>query len=146
MANVAAYAKIPGINGDSVEPHHIQWIELLSVDWRGPNSGRFATSAARETTVGGNNDIRVTKLADVASARLYKAAARGAQISHIDLELANVVRVASQAGGEVNSHLVLLLKNVFVRSIQTANQLRAETITFTETITFNFGSVQFTYR
>ena len=145
MANaIAAYAKISGINGDSEEPHHIQWIELLSVDWGGARGGFYGEGAARGSAVGAGRELRFTKLVDVASARLHAAAAAGTHIPQIDVELTKSVRIIAQAGVESDSHLVLLMKNVVVASVRHGATKPEEFPA--ETIALNYGSVQSMYR
>lgn len=141
---LAAYAKIPGINGDSAEPHHIQWIEILSVDWSGKRGAGYDSGAARSSAVGTANEFKFTKRVDVASARLGATAAAGTHIPQVDVEFAKTVRTVSRSGAEVDSHLALVYRGVVIARIRRDATKSGEYPV--ETVTLKFGSVEFTYR
>lgn len=143
MANaVAAYAKIPGITGDSDEPRHIQWIEILSVDWGGAKGSLYGNSAARSSRVGDKFIFR--KRVDVASARLGAAAAAGTRIPQVEVEIAKSVRTMTQSGAEADSHFVLLFRSVVIASVHHGAAQREEYPS--ETVALNYGSVESQYR
>jgi type VI secretion system secreted protein Hcp len=140
---LAAYAKIPGINGDSAQPHHIQWIQILSVNWASANSSVRIVSAGREA-VSSANAFQFTKRIDVASARLFAAAAAGTRFATVDVDLTNAARNVSQSGAESVIYLTVIFRGVVITGIRHGTATRGEPPA--ETVTLNYGSRHVIYR
>jgi type VI secretion system secreted protein Hcp len=148
MAQVDMFLKIEGIEGESNDSKHSKEIELhgffIEVRQTGTvGSGTGGMGAGRVRAEDFHFRMRPSK----ASPKLFLACANGEHIKSAKLTL-------RKAGKEQQEHLVYEFKHVLISSYKTSiaweGDRREGAITDWETqlehITFNFGSVDITYK
>jgi type VI secretion system secreted protein Hcp len=131
------FLKIEGINGESTDDKHTQWIEVLSYNW-----GVSQMASASASSSGGGTtqrvdlqDLSIVKMLDSATPMLFKTCARGEHIKQVKLELC-------RAGGDKLSYMEYTLNNVIISSVSTSGSRGGEP---TEAITFNYGKIKLNY-
>ena len=130
------FLKIDGINGESTDDKHKEWIEVLSYDW---GVSQMASSSASSSGGGTTQrcdlqDLSIEKLLDSATPMLFKSCAKGDHIKEVKLELC-------RAGGDKLTYMEYTLNNVVISSVSTDNQSGEPT----ESITFNYGKIKLNY-
>ena len=132
------FLKIDGINGESTDDKHKDWIEILSynfgVSQQASAAGRSATAAAASHRAD-FQDLSIVKLMDVASTPIFKACVKGTTIKEVILELC-------RAGGDKQKYMEFKLSDVIISSVSTGGGGSGEA---TESVTFNFGKIVQTY-
>lgn len=133
-----AFLKIDGIPGESTDKKHKDWIEILSYSF-----GVSQASAGSRSTAGAGTsqrvdfaDFTVMKAIDKATNKILDAAARGAHIKTVTLEL-------NRATGDKNKYFEVLLGDVIVSSIKLEGSSGADLPN--EMVHFNFGTIKSTY-
>lgn len=125
-AAVDGYLKIDGIEGESQDDKHKDWIEISS--FNAPiTSGNIGGGAGRGKVRPTGGEITVTKHTDAASPKLYEALHNGTHIPKVIIEL-------TRPTGK--SPMVYELSDVMVSSYQMGSGPGA-----TETMTMRFGSM-----
>lgn len=110
---IDAYLKIDGINGESQDSAHKQWIEVSNVNW-----GVVQPRASTVSTAGGHtngkaelSEIAFTKLADVASPILFQHCASGKTLPKATIEF-----LRADSDGKPITYFKVELDNVMVSS------------------------------
>jgi len=106
------YLQIEGINGESNDEKHKNWMELESVDWgvTQPTAGTVSTAGGHTIGRAVFNSVRITKAVDLASPKLMELAAQGKTIPKVRLEF-----FRADGGGAVK-YYEMVLENVLVSS------------------------------
>jgi type VI secretion system secreted protein Hcp len=127
------FLKIDGIQGESLDAQHKDWIDVLY--W-----SIGVTSAVSARTVAGAvvgkasfQDLKFTKLIDKSSALLFRAVASGKHIKNATLEVWD-------AAGKFK-FWEIVMEELIVSGITNSGNVQANT----EEITLNFGTVKWTY-
>jgi len=129
-ANAAAYVKFDGVDGESTDAKHKEWIDVLSFSHsihRG-DSGSSVRSAAGAVF----EDIVITKELDKSSTKLAESIAMGEVIPKVEFEL------TSSAG----TYYKYELTNVMVTSYSVSGDSDDR---LTEQISLNFEEIKTTY-
>jgi type VI secretion system secreted protein Hcp len=129
---VDIFLKLGAIKGESTDPSHSGWIDVLAWSWGESQSG---------TIVGGGGhvsiqDIAITKYVDKASVPMLLASAEGTHIPTATL-------VARRAGATPVEFLKYQLEEVIVTSVAAGGSGGEDR--FTESISLNFGKITWTY-
>jgi type VI secretion system secreted protein Hcp len=110
------YLKIEGIEGESTDSKHKDWIEVMSFSWGASNpvsasvSGSGGFSAGR-VSIG---DFNVMKMADKASPKIFGLCAQGKEAKTATIEVCR----STKNGQEPYMHYEL--SDVFITSVQQA--------------------------
>jgi len=132
-----AFIKIDGIPGESTDDKHKDWIEVLSYSF-----GVSQMASATASSSGGASaeranfqDFSIVKTLDKASPKLTLACASGQHIKEITVELC-------RAGGDKVAYMEYKMNEVIISSVSVGGGGGGEP---TESLTFNFGKIQWTY-
>jgi type VI secretion system secreted protein Hcp len=86
MARTNIYLKLEGVDGESIDEGHEQWIELESFKWNVKNDASFATGQGGQATQGHVDKITVDKICDNSSVTLFKNCTTGKHIKSGKIE------------------------------------------------------------
>jgi len=131
-----AFVKIDGIQGESTDDKHKDWVEITSYGW----GATQPTSASASTAGGGSSerasfkDFIITKELDRATPKLALACADGTHIKEVVLELC-------RAGSDKLKYMEYRLSNVIVSSIDNGGSDGIPN----EIIHFNYGKIEWIY-
>jgi len=131
----------PEVKGEAKDTGFEGWIEILSFSWGGSNP----------TTVGGSSygssggkvslsDFSIMKKADLASGPLFQMCCKG---EHFDK--ASVTLCKQSGGDEPLKYLEMAFEEVYISSLQWSGSSGGEDVP-TESISFSYGKVVFTYK
>ncbi len=135
-----AFLKIDGIDGESTDAKHTNWIEVLSY-----STGLSQTASGSASTTGGATSQRanfqnfsIVKALDKASPNISLACAVGTHIKSVILELC-------RAGGDKGKYMEYRLSNCIVSSVRPGGSSGgAETLPIEE-VSFNYGKIEWIY-
>ena len=132
-----AFLKIDGIDGESTDAKHKDWIEVLSFSWgvSQPASGSASTAGGATHQRANFQDFSIAKTLDKASPKLALACSDGTHIKKITLELC-------RAGGDKVKYMEYLLEECIVSSCGEGGGGGGEP---TDSVSFNFGKINWTY-
>jgi type VI secretion system secreted protein Hcp len=130
------FMKIDDIQGESVDAHHNNEIEVISCNW-----GLFQVGSAHSGTGAGSGkvsaqDLTIAKYIDKASPNLLKLCCSGKHFKNVRLTF-------RKAGGKPLEYVELQLGDGLVSAIAIAAGVDDERLT--ETITLNFAWFKYTY-
>ena len=135
-----AFLKIDGIPGESTDDKHKDWIEVLHFEF-----GMEQPSSATDSSAGGGttervdvDDLTISKHLDKASPKLYELCCTGKHLKDVTFELC-------RAGGDKMKYLEVKMENVVISKSQTGGQSTANDGFPTETVSFNFAKIKWTY-
>jgi len=150
------FLQIDGIKGESTDSEHKDWIELLSYSSKvvpPPPPPVTATAKAEPVKqpsptsgVSQHGEIVVTKQVDKASPKLNEMVSSGKHIKKVTLELMRA------SGGSRVKYMTVEMNQVLISSVspqvsphdKTAGG-KAGTDLPTETVSFNYGTIKWTY-
>ena len=130
-----AFLYIPGVKGNSDDPAHRNWIEVLSCDWgsvpppRGSMVSKDGTGPAGKLCFG---DFSFLKYVDESSKILARYCSHGVQFSHVRIEL---------SGSKMGNFKYLVLRKVKVLSVRPGK--KAKDGSQTEVVTIGFSQVEY---
>lgn len=124
---LAAFLKVPGIDGESTAPGHVNQIDVLTFHWGVQSSG--GTPSVSE--------IVVTKVTDSSSPALFQKSLTGQVIPKIVLDY------EKSTGGKQQAYYRYELENVQITSYQLGGS--AEDVPL-ENISFVFEKIKITYK
>jgi len=112
VPSVVGYVRFAGIEGESVESHHIGWCDLLAF-----NQSLFsdAVQAGRAAANPVFEDIVLVKHLDSASPSLQKACAEGTVLADIKIDILRI------AGGNTVPYYSIVLRDARVTSYNLGN-------------------------
>ena len=133
-----AFIKIDGIDGESTDDKHANWIEMVSF-----NSGLTQSVSSTASSSGGASaeranfhDFSFTKQLDIASPGLALACADGTHIDEITVELC-------RAGTEKVKFMEYKLKNCIISGVTVNGSGEGDLPT--ETVAIDFGKINWAY-
>lgn len=139
LGAVDMFLKIDGVEGESKDQSHRDWIDVLSFDMSvsrpigpGAGGGRAGGQAAEAS------DLSLSKYIDKSSPKLVLACCDGRHIPEVTLELINT------RGGNRTPYMVYKLHNVLVSSYSVSGDTSDDPLP-TEEITLNYESIEWTY-
>lgn len=86
MASTNMYLKLDGIDGESLDTDHQDWIEVESLSWGVSNPASFAINQGGQATQADVLGFTISKHMDKASVNLFKASNTGKHIASGNLE------------------------------------------------------------
>lgn len=138
-----AFLKIDGIDGESRDAKHKNWIEVLSFSW-GVSQPHSASGQLTGHVV--PEDFSFTHAVDKSSPKVMLACAKGDSINEVQVSF----RKAGSGGGGID-YFKYDFFDVFFSSIRPGGQSRAVQVKIEdsvpmEEVTFNYGKVQIQYQ
>ncbi len=136
---MAVFLKIDGVDGESRDAAHKDWIDLVAYSWglsqpASSVSGTGRSSSERVVF----QDFTVVKAVDKSSPKLFLKCSDGTHIGKVTLELA----LPGKDTASQETYMKYQLENVIVSSIRPAGGGDAVP---TETISFNFSKIHVEY-
>jgi type VI secretion system secreted protein Hcp len=135
-----AFLKIDGIDGESQDDKHKEWIEILSF-----NSGASQPSAGSRSTGGAASaervnlqDFSVVKTLDKSSPKLFLHCCNGKHIPSVKIELC-------RATGDKQKYMEYKMTDVIVSSVRPGGSSHAGESLPLEEVSFNFGKIEHIY-
>ncbi len=137
MAAVDYFLKIDGIDGESTDAKHKNWIELESFSWgetqtSGPGGGGGKGAGKVQM-----QDFHLVTRVNKASPKLFLACANGQHMKMATL-------VARKAGKDQQEYLIYKMTDVLVSSYQVGGSHGEQAPM--DQISFNFSRIEFEYR
>ena len=134
------FLKIDGINGDSADEKHKQWIEIVSYSHRISQAIGGAISAQGVHTGGraDHADFALVKRLDSASPTLNVYCCMGKHIPNITFELC-------RAMGDKTIFMVYTFKDSIVAAVSPSGSADADDPLPMEEITFRYGQINWAY-
>ena len=138
-----AFIKFDGIDGESLDAKHKNWVDVLSFSWGvsqpHASSGQFTGHVVPE-------DFSFTHAVDKSSPKLMLACAEGDAIKEVDVSF----RKSGSGGGGID-YLKYSFFDVFFSSVRpggqaVAVQLKIEDSLPFEEVTFTYGKVMINYQ
>ena len=131
----AAYLKIDGMDGEAKEVNHNKWIDVLAFSHNVMVPGQVGTTRTAGTAQ--HAPLRITKMVDKTSPKLFEKCAKGAVIPKVELECCKAF------GEQLKVFYRIELVNARISSVQdygiTAGDIPTETVSFTyETIKWTY--------
>jgi type VI secretion system secreted protein Hcp len=131
---VNMFLKVDAIKGESTDPAHLGWIDVLAMSWGEANpTPAFGVGGAGKVNM---QDLSVTKYLDKASVPLLMACAAGTHLT-------NVTLVALHTGAAPYQFMKLSLDTVIVSSVSEGGSGGEDQ--FAENISFAFAKITWTY-
>jgi type VI secretion system secreted protein Hcp len=132
-----AFLQIEGIPGESTDDKHKDWIEVLSYTHDVSQSGAGSRSSGGAATSGRCNhgDFSIKKSLDKATPTLNSFCSNGAHIEKITLELC-------RATGDKQPYMIYKLVDSIVSSVKIGGGGGGIPV---ESVTFNYGTIYWTY-
>lgn len=131
-----AFLKIDGIQGESTDDKHKDWMEITSCNWTvdQPTSASASTAGGGSAERANFHDFTITKELDKASPKLNLACADGTHIKEVILELC-------RSGSDKLKYMEYKLSDVIVSSVAVSGSKGIPT----ETVTLNYGKIEWIY-
>jgi type VI secretion system secreted protein Hcp len=137
---MAGYIKLGEIKGESTEPNHKEWINLLSVSQgvsRGMPSG--ASGSTRKRGAATLGDIVIVKELDKSTPKLVEAICKGTQFPTVTIHL-----TTSAEGDTRTPYMAWELKNAMVTDYSVSGATEGGSVP-TESLSINYEEVKWTY-
>jgi type VI secretion system secreted protein Hcp len=133
------FLQIDGINGESTDKDHKDWIEVLSYSHSISQAASAVSSPAGGTAAGKvtHQEFVITKNVDIASPLLYQACATGKHFPSV------VIEVSRATGKAPVKYMTITMKDVFVSTA--ALSAPGTNDSPIETISLDYGSIQWAY-
>ena len=133
-----AFLKIDGIQGESSDDKHKDWIEILSFSLGATQPASSTASSAGGATAERVHvqDFHIVKHLDKASPKLFQACCKGTHIKEVTITI-------NRAGGDKVKYMEYKMEQVIVSSVSVGGSSGGDVPT--ESISFNFGKIKSTY-
>ncbi len=134
-----AFLKIDGIEGESQDNKHTNWMEILSFSWgvNQPAAGS-RNRGARAVEMGYAQEFSVTKTLDKGSPKLILACYGGTYIKQVKLELC-------RATGDKQKYMEYKMSDVIISSVHPGGSAHGTETLPVEEVSFNFGKIDMAY-
>ena len=112
---IDVYLQIDGIKGESMDDKHKDWIECKSVSWgvTQPKSATASTGGGHTAERAEMTEIKISKLADLATPILLQTCAAGKTIPKAKLEF-----MRADGNGERVKYFEIQLENVLIGEVK----------------------------
>jgi type VI secretion system secreted protein Hcp len=129
--------KLGTFDGESIDPGHEKWTDVLAWSWGLSNSGSSHFAGGSGTGKANVQDLSFTKYIDGTSHNLIKASASGAHIDKVNF-------IVRKAGGKTKvDYIKIELNQVLISSVSTGGSGGEDRLT--ENVTLNFAKIKFEY-
>lgn len=124
------FLKLDGIDGESQDDKHKNWIQLLSWSWGGTQTSSVSGTGGSGAGKVNLQDISIATQMDKATPKLFKSMLLGTHTPNGHIECV-------KAGADNKPYLKIDLKEVFVSSLQTGGSMGEETPIVNLSFTYN---------
>ncbi|MGH9590229.1 MAG: Hcp family type VI secretion system effector [Terracidiphilus sp.] len=124
------FLKLDGIDGESQDDKHKNWIQLLSWSWGGSQTSSVSGTGGSGAGKVNLQDISITTHLDKATPKLFKSMCTGTHTPTGHIECV-------KAGADSKPYLKIDLKEVFVSSLQTGGSSGEEVPIVSLSFTYN---------
>ena len=134
------FLQIDGIQGESTDDAHTDWIELLSYSHgvSQPGGGARSTAGAGAPGRCEHSDFSVVKALDKASPKLALFCCSGKHIDKVTIELC-------RATGDKQKYMEYAMENVVISSVRPGGSAQGGDSLPLEEVTFNYGKIEWVY-
>ena len=129
------FLKLDGIDGESTDERHNNWIEVHSYSWGVSNSGSLASGGGGGSGKASFSDLHITKTVDKSSPKLMLAVATGEHLKTLDLTL-------RKAGGSPMDYYIIHMEDVLVSSFSTTGSTGGPPL---EEVSFTYQKITWEY-
>ena len=136
---MAAFVKYEGIDGESKDENHQNWIDVLSIDWGVHKPGGGVAGPTRRRGDALVEDLNLIIEYEKASPKLLEKCVKGAVIPKLEIE------ITATYGGARATYLKYELENVIISSYQMNASGNDEAGPPTVLISNNFKEIKVTY-
>jgi type VI secretion system secreted protein Hcp len=112
MAKTNIYLKLEGIDGESIDEDHKQWIEITKFTWGTSNGATFAIGQGGQATQGHVEEISIDKFCDKSSVTLFKNCTTGRHIP------SGIISCLKLDGETRVQYMKIDLKDIMVKQVQ----------------------------
>jgi type VI secretion system secreted protein Hcp len=128
-----AFIKIDGIQGESTDHKHKEWIEVLSFSWGVNQTGSFSHGSGGGTGKVSFNDFNFVKRLDKATPQLFVSCCSGEHIKDVTLA------VRDSKGSSVD-YLKIKLTDVLISSVRPGGTSQGADTSPLEEVSLNFSN------
>jgi type VI secretion system secreted protein Hcp len=134
------FLKIDGLDGESTDDKHKNWIELLSYSHgvSQPGSGSVSSGGGRSAERCDIQDFSCVKALDKASPKLVLFCANGTHVKTIKVEFC-------RATGDKQKYMEYIMEDVIVASVRPGGSAQGGEALPLEEVGFNFGKITWKY-
>lgn len=134
------FLKIEGIDGESTDEAHPDWIEIMSYSWgvSQPATGAVSSGGARSSQRSDHQDFSVVKTIDKASPKLFLHCCNGRHIPEVKLELC-------RATGDKQKYMQYVMEDVIISSVSSDGTADSGETLPIENVSFNYAKITATY-
>jgi len=132
------FLNIVGIDGESTDDKHEDWIEVLSYNHGITQTSNFHSGAGGGAGKCTHEDFIIAKLLDKASPKLAIACCNGERIPRVLLDLC-------QSGGDKQKFMEYEMEDVIVASVRPSGATDGQEGRPTEEISLRYGKIKFVY-
>ncbi len=139
FAAIDMFLKIDGIDGESSDAGHPGEIDVLKWSWGMSQSGASHGGGGGSGKVS-IQDMSITKSTDSTTSDLMQSCCTGNNIGKVTLQMCTTISVG---GAPPLCYFTIEMEKVFISSMSIGGSSEDEVLT--ETLTFNFDKVNYTY-
>ncbi len=134
------FLKIDGLDGESTDDKHKQWIEILSYSHgvSQPASGSSSSGGGRSAERCDHQDFSIVKTLDKASAKLNLFCCNGKHVANVKVELC-------RASENKEKYMEYLMTDVIVASVRPGGSAQGGESLPLEEVSFNYGKITWNY-
>ncbi len=139
-----AYMNVNGIQGESSDPNHQNWIEALSVHYgvKQPPTSEESSGGARSANRADFSELTVVKEIDISTPPLHLSCANGSHITSVDIEFTTIEPVTNK---KVVYHKIKLEDVIVAGFAPVMSHRTAGEFIHLEEVSFNYGKITWEY-
>jgi type VI secretion system secreted protein Hcp len=135
-----AFLKIDGIDGESEDDKHKDWIEILSFSSgvSQPSSGSRSSGGAASAERCNHQNFSIVHTLDKASPKLAVSCCKGSHIKEVKVELCRNT-------GDKQKYMEYKMSDVIVADVRPGGSSQGGEALPLEEVSFNYGKIEWTY-
>jgi type VI secretion system secreted protein Hcp len=132
------FLSITGIEGESTDEAHKDWIDVLSYSHRVSQSATAATSGGARSGQSQHEDFTITKPLDKSSPKLVLYCCNGARIPEVTFEVC-------RSSGDKQEFMVYTLTDAIVSAVSVSGSADSGDARPVEEVSFNYSKIEWKY-
>jgi type VI secretion system secreted protein Hcp len=139
-AGYELFLKIDGMDGESTDDQHNDWIDVLSYSHRvsRPAAGAVSSGSVRSAERSEHEDFTIVKQLDKTSPKLALFCCNGAHIAEVRLEVCSTT-------GDKQTYMEYKMTDVIVSSVSVGGSVESGDARPREEVSFSYGKIEWTY-